>query len=368
MRILYITRKYPPVVGGMERMNYELVQALSRQADTHVLAWTHSQKLLPFFLLSSLVRAIGRALLIQTCPHVICLGDAVLSPLGVALRVITGCPVACVAHGLDVTFPHPIYRAAIPPALRRLSKILCVSRYTRDECIKRGIAENAITVIPNGIRPVEQKNMLIPSQARAMLRAYGLPLNNDGPILLTVGRLVKRKGVADFIEHALPEITRTIPELTYLVVGKGPMEPAIRETIANRALEKNVLLAGAIPDDLLAAAYRSADLFVMPNVPVPNNPEGFGIVALEASAYGLPVMASAIEGIRDAVQENKNGCLIPSGDYSGFADRIRSLLTDHVQRDTLSQSALAFAQAHSWDHIARQYIASFESLIHSNAG
>jgi phosphatidyl-myo-inositol dimannoside synthase len=103
--------------------------------------------------------------------------------------------------------------------------------------------------------------------------------------------------------------------------------------------------------------FRGADLFVMPNIPVPGDIEGFGVVMLEAGASGLPVIAANLEGIRDVVTPRENGELVSSGDAPSFADTILRLHADRSALAEFSHRAECYTRAHfGWDAVAERHV------------
>jgi phosphatidylinositol alpha-1,6-mannosyltransferase len=182
-------------------------------------------------------------------------------------------------------------------------------------------------IIPNGIpieafRVVRDRHDLIPELELSL----GRPLAGK-KILVTVGRLVKRKGVQWFVEEVLPRLG---PNYLYIVVGTGPEQEAIQDAIIRRNLQDQVVLTGRRPDRLRNSLLQAADAFIMPNISIPGDVEGFGIAALEAGACGLPVVAAGIQGIRDAVIEGVTGYLPAEKDADGFLRCIRTLNLDRV--------------------------------------
>jgi phosphatidylinositol alpha-1,6-mannosyltransferase len=134
----------------------------------------------------------------------------------------------------------------------------------------------------------------------------------------------------------------------YLVVGAGPEREAIEAAIARADLGDHVRLLGRVPQSALNAVYSRADVFVMPNVPVEGDVEGFGIAALEASSTGTPVVAADVDGISDAVRAG-NGILVPAKDAVAFAKAV--LATDSSPRARKAIRAFTLAEF-SWEKIA----------------
>ncbi len=359
--ILFITRKYPPSIGGMQRLSYELVAELRKLTDIFVISWGYSQVWLPFFVLYASVVAVFLLSRNRLRIKIVHLGDVVLSPMGVLLRFFFRVPISVNAHGLDVTFPNRFYQMLVILCLKRLDLIICNSESTKRECLKRGIPSCKCIVIPIGIREAEP--LVDRVEAREIISSKTGRDLREKKLIITVGRLVRRKGVACFIDEVLSKVVATNPDTVYLVVGKGPEYQGIQRVIYERKLAEHVLLLGEVTDDVLAAVYASADLFVMPNLPVPNDSEGFGIVALEASVAGLCVVASRLDGIMDAIIHGKNGFLVEPGDTDGLISIVSRLLSDIALRREFGFAARNFTLTRfAWPNIASLYVAEFQRL------
>ncbi len=357
--ILFITRKYPPSIGGMQKLSYELTTRMGKIAPICITAWGGSQKFLPLFLPYAFFRA--TFLLLCKPIQVVHIGDPVLSPLGVMLRALFGVATAVTVHGLDVAFPNRFYRGLVSACLRQMDLIVCISEYTRQQCMKMGVPADLCRVIGVGVE--------VDGDASAHERSPGelnslLGGNLAGKkLLLSVGRLVKRKGILDFITFVLPSLLERCPQMHYLIVGQGPERRAIQHRLHELRLEEKVSLLGQLDDATLSEIYLASDLFVMPNIPVEGDAEGFGIVALEASAAGLWVVASKVDGIPDAVSEGKNGFLLEPDDRDAYIQVISSLLRNDGLRARLGERAREHVRTtHSWDDVVARYHQEFELL------
>ncbi len=359
--ILFITRKHPPSVGGMQKLSYQLIQAVRQRTKTQVVAWGGSQVFLPVFLPYAFLRAV-LVLAIRRDVALIHLGDPVLAPLGVVLKRWFHRPVVVTVHGLDVIFPHLLYQMLIIPCLYRLDHLICISTAVRKACWQRGIPLEQCTVIPLGIDEAAFHTPS-PAEARRHLEArVGYPLG-DRALLLTVGRLVERKGVAWFVASVLPRLVAARPDILYLVVGEGPQRAPIEVAVQQQGLAGHVALLGQVDEATLRAAYAAAQVFVMPNVPVFGDMEGFGLVALEACAAGCCVVAADLEGIPEAIVPGQNGFLVPPGDADAYVNTILPLLSAEQRRLALGRQAQHFVREHySWEHVAEQYLAVFWDL------
>lgn len=319
MRILFLTRKYPPSIGGMQSFSYNLVENFKKiNSGTFLIANRKGGKNLPFFLPYSFIEAL--LLIKKNKIEILHLSDGLLAISGYFLKKLTGIKVAITIHGLDIIYPNSLYQKINPFFVKNLDLVICNSQATREECLKRGIRKDKCEVIPIGVNPREfvlkiPKNIL----KKKLSQQLGITFKNT-KILLTVGRLVKRKGVVWFIEEVMPKLKKNF---IYLISGEGSEEKNIKRATQEHHLNNEVFLLGKTDFETLKILYNSADIFIMPNIKVKGDMEGFGIVALEAAACGLPVVASDIEGIKDAVLEGKTGFLIQEKNAEEFIRKIR---------------------------------------------
>jgi phosphatidylinositol alpha-1,6-mannosyltransferase len=200
-------------------------------------------------------------------------------------------------------------------------------------------------VVPNGTDPERFR----PLDAGAARRRLGL---GDGPLLLTVGRLVPRKGI-DTTLRALPTVLDAVPDLTYLVVGTGPDRARLDALATTLGVRDHVQFEGHVPADDLPHYYGAADLFVMPSREAPPDVEGFGIVFLEAGACGLPVVGARTGGIPDAVRDGETGLLVPPSSPAALAEALTHVLTAPDVAARLGAAARQrVEQEASWAHVA----------------
>jgi len=365
--ILFITRKYPPSIGGMQRFSYKLANHLARRADIQVISWGKSQLFLPFFLPVALFRAMWT--LSRGTIKVVHLGDCALSPIGVLLKILYDVPLVVSVHGRDLVFPNRLYQHVISRCLKGMDKVICVSEALRKECIERGICEERCEVIPNGVDIPEFDTKT--SEKQIQVFKPMIEQLRGRVVLLTVGRLVEKKGIHHFVEKVLPRLLDRGYDVCYIVVGNGPFRGKIEGLIKNHGLEGRVFLLGEVPmeGEALRALYNIADVFVMPNTPVEGDMEGFGIVTLEAAAAGLCVVASRVDGIPSAIINGKNGLLISPYDVDGYVETIASLLKDAERRKRFGERAREFTRRnYNWRKIAKQYLKVFQQVIHEHKG
>jgi phosphatidyl-myo-inositol dimannoside synthase len=203
-----------------------------------------------------------------------------------------GPPCVTINHGQDVTLPFFIYQWYLPSVFKRLQGVISVSSATRQACIDRGMEPEKGVALPNGFDVSVMKKL--PEKRKRELclnQQFGISLNGKH-LLLTVGRQVKRKGHQWFIEEAFDKVRE---DTVYLIIGDGPENENIRMAMEQSSQRDRIIIAGKQPESILNAAYAGADLFIMPNIPVEGDMEGFGIV-LAGSEQGRLACSSSRPG------------------------------------------------------------------------
>jgi phosphatidylinositol alpha-1,6-mannosyltransferase len=167
----------------------------------------------------------------------------------------------------------------------------------------------------------------------------------DRPVVVCVSRLVPRKG-QDMLIRALPEIRRRVPDAALLIVGGGPYRATLEKLARQAGVERDVVFTGSVPSAELPAHYAAGDVYAMPcrtrnrGLDV----EGLGIVYLEASATGLPVVAGDSGGAPDAVREGETGYVVRGRDVAQLADRVATLLADRDLARQLGAAGRAWVE------------------------
>ncbi|MFN0094985.1 MAG: glycosyltransferase family 4 protein [Dehalococcoidia bacterium] len=338
--VLFITRKYPPALGGMEEFSAQLYSAYP--GPKQLVALRRGQRWLPAFCIGGLATARGK----RGQFAAIHLGDGLLALLAPAIERLSGAPAFVTIHGQEVTRDLPGYRTALRRSLKRLgTRVIAVSSFTAHAAATRhGV--RSVEVIPNGVNTgrfgrIERQAGDQPARA-----SLGLPPN--GKLVVTVGRLVRRKGALWFAAEVLPLLP---PDVVYVVAGDGPDLVALRRAAA---LDDRIHLLGRASDATVDALYGLADLFVAPNIAVEGSPEGYGVAPAEAACAGLPVLVSAIDGLVDMAAE-VGIPTVPWGDAQAWARAVTLALAD-------PPAALAARPARSWSAVAQDYARYFEGF------
>ncbi len=369
MKILFISRAYPPTVGGIENQNAAIATWLGRKAEVTTLANRRGKRFLPVFLPYAAIWAFFAAFRVDA----VLLGDGVLAPIGLFLRLThPRTPVLSVIHGLDLTFGRKegllakAYQAINLPSLRHLDRLLAVSRQTKDVAVSIGIPEKSISVIPNGIDP---DDVLEVHDRTNLDRLLGEDTKSRF-VILRVGRYVKHKGVEWFIRNVIPKLPDNVLFVAAGAVvrkktaGDHDYFPLCETAVKELGLETKVRLLTNLPQNDLRILLNTADIAVSPNIPVPGSMEGFGINVLEASVCGLPVVASRLEGLAEAIQDGENGRLVPPEDADAFRDAILDFMGNTTERKAFGARAAAHTRKHyHWDAISDRYMEVLQQEI-----
>lgn len=378
MRILYVSHSFPlpgdPLsnVGGMQRVAQGLHAALAAHPEVELrsllleTSWKATPYRMPKYLAGVLARlpAIVRRERIDVVLYSSMVTAALTPPLRRAVHA-AGAVLAAIPVGRDVTLPTPPYQWWVPRVLRSLDLVFPISRATGRECLARGLDAERMEVVPCG---VDMELFGAPADRgvarRELLRAIGETpetVPGDTLLLVSVGRHQERKGFHWFTDEVMPRLG---PGVLYLVTGEGPMTPRIREAVDRQGLGASVRLLGKVPEATLTTLYRGADLFVMPNVPVAGDIEGFGVVMLEAGMCGMPVVAADLEGISDVVREGENGHLVPPRNAAAFAEVVERYRGDPARVAEASRRASAHtARNFGWPAIADRYVRLLERRL-----
>jgi len=377
MGILVITWNFPPRRGGIENLTSNLCRGLKASYPVFVITSAASVPapeegvfrprwpgLPPFFLFALWY---GSLLLWRNREIKIILGgSALVAPLVLALARIFRRKTMVNVHGLDLIYPSYFYQLLFVRWLKKLDGVVANSHYTASLVLEKKVDMNSVSIIP----PSVDCNAFASFRADEVKRELGL----DGRrVLLSVGRLTRRKGVKEFLERCLPGILKEIPDTCFLVVGENPMEALVhhyedmmvelKALMKSMGIERNVRLLGGLSDGDLAKVYQACDLVVLPALWMKDDAEGFGIVMIEGAAAGRPSVATRVGGIPDAVEDQKSGILVDPGDYQSMTRAVIALLRDPEGRRNMGEFARKrVREKFSIESIARQYGQLFHSL------
>jgi len=383
MEVLFITHKYPPSIGGMEKQSYELIKGVSKNFKVHSIVYDNNSSKVKFLL--TLKKKVQKILDENPGISVIHLNDGLMAIFAYKLKKITNIPIIATLHGLDIVFPSIIFQKIAVNRFKKLDGIIAVSNATAEECHKRGFDKDKVFVVKNGVDTELGYIKKISRFRTTMEERLGISLENK-KILISVGRSVRRKGFSWFINRVLPKLDENViylivgppqqhlkkiqmffklipnhlAHLISLLFGWGMDEIDIRRALEDPAVKGRGFYLGKLPFEEMIQFLKHADIFVMPNIKVYGDAEGFGLVALEAAVNNTTVVASAIEGITCAIQDGKNGFLVPAENVTAWTEKINALLSEDSLLDTFSRASRDFTmENYSWDHMVDGYVTVF---------
>lgn len=362
-RILLVTRNLPPLVGGMERLLYHTYLELSKEFRMGVVGPEGCGPYLGPNPHASFVPIMPPARFLVSCqwktfrlaqafmPDLIVAGSGVTAPASLMAGIAFNIPVLCYLHGLDLVTQDPVYRMAFIPAIKACDALIVNSRNTFRLAEAVGIEASRISILHPGVQLPQPGSAPSPEVFKQQIGA------GSRPILLSVGRLTRRKGIVEFIHRCLPELVREQPDILFVVIGNEAyhsmtgsygMIERIRHAAAAGGLEKHVLVLENIDDTTLLQAYAASRLLIFPVIEIPNDVEGFGMVAVEAAAHGLATVAFAVGGVADAVKDGFSGYLVEPGNY----EKLKAIVLQHLggkDHPVSKEGCRQFAELFSWE-------------------
>ncbi|MBE2196826.1 MAG: glycosyltransferase family 4 protein [Anaerolinea sp.] len=262
-------------------------------------------------------------------------------------------PLVVTAHGtyLPLTARHPLLGWRYRHTYRR-ARILCVSSYTQKRVLE-SVPGAHTEVIPNGVDV-------------SRFQTLPAPITKRGPLIVSVGQIKRRKGFHLLI-RAMPSVHDLYPDAEAVIIGDTSADQdyvaSLNAEIQRLNLQGVVRLTGRVSDEQLRAYYAAADIFALPALSSKTQFEGFGLVYLEASAAGLPVIGTRDCGAEDAIREGETGLLIPQDDSAALTAAIDSLLRDPDLRTRMGAAGKVFAASQTWDQVGDRVAAAYQTVI-----
>ena len=374
LKILFISRAYPPVHGGIEDQNYNLGKILQNLASTTIIANKKGKKNLPFFIL----RLFLQLPFILHKYDIVLFGDGVLAPIGEFFKVFyRRQKFVSVVHGLDITYAYQksilgkIYRFFNIPALKNLDKLIIVGNHTITEAVKIGITQKKCVFIPNGVNiekiyephTRQELEKLLARKTKQPTKYF-----HNKKIILRVGRFVPHKGLHWFIDKVMPLLPKD-----YILIGAGGYNPKTagdsenytlcKKYIKKHNLKKRVVLFPNIHQPDMNILFNTADIYISPNIEIKGSMEGFGLNALEAVICGQIVLSSNLQGLKDAIKNNINGFLLEPENTITWQNKIEEVLSPNFDKKTFTKQAKRYTLDNfTWEKIGKKYLDVLEKV------
>ncbi len=379
VKSLLISGEYfPPVIGGISTFMASMVEALGPERMC-CLTGVEAKALENFniqgvglyrrprvFSRSSLLEggawlAAVAEIMLKERPKAVQLATLYDGHLGMWMQKWLRLPYLVYAHGNEVLNALQAQWEGHRLALQKADRVLANSRYTADLVKQCGVEEDRIAIVHPGCDAKEFRPIRVSSDDRQAL----LGRHAASKVILTVGRLVRRKG-QDKVIRALPRILEGQPATCYLVAGDGPEKQALAELSERVGVADKVIFLEQIDNTALLKLYNLCDVFAMPSREdiAAQDVEGFGIVYLEANACGKPVIGGRSGGMADAIVDGVTGMLVPHEDHEALAVAISRLLGDEaLNRRMGDQGRDRVVREFSWQFIADRVAAIVSDLV-----
>jgi phosphatidyl-myo-inositol dimannoside synthase len=350
VKVLVLTPDYPPAPGGIQLLVHRLVCNASRlepRVVTLESAGDHDfdeRDPVPVRRVRRHGRTHRAAVLglngmsvleaLRFRPDAVLAGHIVVSPAAWAIATLLRIPMVQYLHAKELGTKPGLARFAVS----RAHATIAVSRHTEQLAYNVGADPARVHRISPGVD--------LPDAAPT-------DRTDRAPIVVTIARMEDRHKGHDVMVRSMSLIRSKVPDVHWVVIGDGPLRPSVERLVAAHGLEQNVTFTGAVPDAERDEWLNRARIFAMPSR-LPGGRvggEGFGIVYMEASARGLPVVGGNVGGALDAVVDEQTGLLVDPTDHVAVAEAITRLLTEPERAQALATMGRKRAEGMTWPHI-----------------
>jgi phosphatidyl-myo-inositol dimannoside synthase len=349
--VLLVAGVFPPGVGGMQNYYYNLC----RHSGHKITVFASDYKGAPAFDAGQAFRVIRKPFLrdekvsvwhtLRMIPQVgrvikeenidiTVYGYILYGLIGWFQNVFRGRKYGVSVHGMDVLklTRYAVLRSMVKAILQRADAVIVNSAYVKRLMMELGVKEERLQVVYPGVE--EQYDRM--EKDPALIRKHSL----EGKyVLMTLGRLVGRKGF-DMVIRAMPEVRKAIPDAVYLIVGGGPEREALERLAKETGVSDCVVFAGRAADEDLVKYYNLCDVFVMPSryIAAEGDVEGFGIVYMEASSCGKPVIGGNSGGVVEAVLDGETGLIVDPSSAEAIAQAVIRLRENPALAERLAET------------------------------
>lgn len=362
MRILLLTKIFPPDVGGVPNFYWNLITNFSQINATVLTSKAKAHHKFDNFLneknieiirgdyfpceygisfntrwIRALIKIVSKIKNVCASHKIDCIvvgqADVFLALVGYISKILTGKPYIIFLHNEEIPSVHLKSNFLLRFLYSRAKLFFCNSKFT--VCKLRIFLKKEVNsvIINPGVeeRFFEERN---PGNAKRIKQELGL---NNNTIIYTIARLDERKG-QDMVIKSLPQVIKKYPDIIYLIGGEGPQRKNLECLVKENNIQEYVKFLGLIQNEDLVAFHQAGDIFIMANRTLANgDTEGFGIVFLEANAVGNPVIAGRSGGAVEAVAEGLTGLLVNPNDQNDIAEKICWLLDNKEKAEEMGE-------------------------------
>jgi phosphatidyl-myo-inositol dimannoside synthase len=361
-RILLVTSEFPPGPGGIGHHAWFLAKELAKRDSIHIEVLCpkdyasesevvnfdeespfeiHRFKRVKGFTYILRIIKLSKLLIDNPYTHFIASGKFALWMIWIQKLLGKKGKTLCILHGSEVNLSNNLLRAFTHSCISKFNTIISVSTFTQS-LLPQSILDNAgcLRVIPNGL---DKSDFFFNNNFE--LKGF--------PALLTVGHVSPRKGQHRLIK-ALPSLIKNSPQIHYHIVGRPINQEELEALAIDLGVESHITFHGSVKQHQdLWDFYRTADVFVLLSENQPNGDvEGFGIVALEANACGIPVLGAKQCGVEEAVKHKESGYLVDGDSVDEIFEGIQFCLNNKV---VMKVKSVEWSEKHAWSEVSKDF-------------
>jgi glycosyltransferase involved in cell wall biosynthesis len=380
VKVLEVTQRFPPAVGGVEQHVHHVASRLARAGVEVEVLTTDLLRDTPFTRIRSPLPRDSfpvtrvRAWRMVDAPH----GLGIVAPSMVPALLASGADVvhahsygqfptfagslaSALDHSILIVTPHSdagrpswtksVFDRVVPRlTLKAATRVIAVSEHEAASLINLGVQRDRIRVIPNGVDLGE-------------FAGVGTRKDRDGLVGLFVGRLDPDQKGLDVLVRAMSKLPQNYPLRLRLVGEDWGGAELLRHLAQRLGVADRVTMVGKVPRPEVVREFAEADFLVLPS-----RFEPFGIVLLEAMAAGLPVVASRVGGIPEIVSEGETGLLVEPDNPDALAEALRLLCQNESLRFSMGRSARERVKRYAWDSVVPRILSVFSEALQENGG
>ncbi|MDA9665418.1 glycosyltransferase family 4 protein [Candidatus Pelagibacter sp.] len=353
---LFVTRSFPPELGGMQNLMWGLARELSKNFMIKVFAdYIENHKSFDEQASFSIER-VGGPKLLRKYRKAYLIDEfvkegkvkGIISDHWKSLEHLkTDKNKYCLIHGKEINHAKgSSINNRLIEVLNNVEKVIANSKYTKDLAIELGVNQDKIIVINPGIDPIKDLDKKSLDKVESLLTL-------KRPRLITVSRFDKRKNHEKVI-MALRNLKQIYPDIVYVCVGYGDEEENVKKLVKELDLEAQVMFFKDISDELKNALVAKSNIFVMPSIVHKSSVEGFGIAYTEAAQYGIPSIGGKDGGASDAIDHKKTGLICDGGNLDDIYSSINFML-ENKKYFEYGKNAKEFVSKFYWPNIIEEY-------------
>ena len=353
---LIITRAFPPELGGMQSLMWDLTKEMSKNFMIKVFADYHENHKEFDNKENFSIERVGGIKFLRKIRKAQLINEfikenkiqGIIADHWKSLELIkTDKKKYCLIHGKEINHPKgSSLNKRVVKVLNNVEKVIANSEYTKNLAINNGVNRDKVIVINPGVGIVEELNIKSLEKVESLLKI-------KTPRLITVSRFDKRKNHEKVI-MALRNLKQQYPDIVYICIGYGDEEENLKKLVQELDLGSQVMFFKDISNDLKNALIAKSNIFVMPSIIHKTSVEGFGIAYVEAAQYGIPSLGGKDGGASDAISHDKTGLICDGNNLDDIYSSLSSMI-ENKKYHVFGKNAKEYVSKFQWDKILDEY-------------